>query len=187
MEIYEAITIKLVDEMDKVAQGKYKIAQGEYKITQRKWNKLLFFIDGAGLCLNGKLFTDFRYIKLPLGPVPEDYAHHLKHMHGKEMIERIKEVEVSISKTLIGENNKELLNEANEEIQKHNKLEEIMKKIINIFMDWDDEKISDFSHEFDAWRKPSMYGTINMKKLKNDTFLKEEYGEGDFGKLIMNP
>ena len=59
MKIYEAITFELSSKIE--------------NLSQTKWNKLIFLIDGVGVCSFDQAFTGFEYIKIPYGPVPKDY------------------------------------------------------------------------------------------------------------------
>lgn len=170
METFEAITLFLVDKIG--------------NITQTQWNKLLFFTDGAGVCIDTQ-YTDFTYIKLPYGPVPDNYSELIYSMHYKEIIkeENSFDSKITLSKALNHSDN--LLN-AEKIIKKNRKLQDVIDTIIKTFKDWSAAKLSGFSHELDAWKIPPMYSTIDLNTLKNDSFLKERFGEADFGKLLFS-
>lgn len=173
MNINETITVYLVDKIE--------------DISQTKWNKLLFFIDGAGVCLSDQ-FTAFQYIKLPYGPVPDGYTDILTEMHFQEVIKKSRTDNVFDSKIFIekSKNHDDLLIEANKEIGENANLEKVLKKIVETFKNWTAVKLSDFSHELDAWKNPTMYSGIDLSVLKEDNFLKREFGEANFGKLLIN-
>ena len=78
-KIHELITMKLADSIS--------------DLSQTKWNKLMFFIDATGACLNNKTYTGFNYIKLPYGPVPQDYRSIIFDMVENEIVIEVKSVD----------------------------------------------------------------------------------------------
>ena len=169
MELSDAITICLIEDID--------------DITQTQWNKLLFFTDGAGACKD-RQFTDFTYIKLPYGPVPNNYSELINSMHyrGIIQIENSPDNKISLRKS---DDHIPNLENAKNVIGDTRDLKTIVEKIVKIFKDWSAVKLSSLSHELDAWKNPSMYAEIDLKDLKNDTFLKERFGEANFRKLLF--
>lgn len=173
MEKHEAITLLLLKTIK--------------DLSQTKWNKLLFFIDGASSCFNDKI-TGLNYIKLPYGPVPQNYSEIIHGMANKEIISINNNYNnVFDNKIFINKNDKFSYNyEKAENIISNETHKEIIGKSIEVFNKWNAVQLSDFSHELDAWKKPDMYSQIDLELLKNDSFLSENYGEGNFGKLIVS-
>ncbi|EMO82124.1 MULTISPECIES: Panacea domain-containing protein [Leptospira] len=172
MQKYEAITIFLLEHIS--------------DLSQTKWNKLLFFVDGAAQSYLSQQITDLKYIKLPYGPVPFDYSNKIQSMHYNKIIKREAvngsfDNKIFIKKTANYED--QLLNVKTEFIDSNQIL--IIQKVIEVFKTWTANLLSDFSHELDAWKIPKMYSDIDLNTLKNDNYLKKKYNEPNFGNLLI--
>ncbi|MES0489181.1 MAG: Panacea domain-containing protein [Leptospirales bacterium] len=178
IDIHEAITLYLLNK-----DVRY--------LSQTKWNKLMFLIDGAYVCLNDKQLTTFEYIKLPYGPVPDNYSKIINKMYYNDIINKNTEQNLFDSKIILEKNdhfsvNMDLANNVidNYESLKYN-VKTILDSVVKLFHDWTASDLSDFSHELDAWKLPEMYTPIDLNTLKSDTFLNSEYGNPNLGKLVI--
>ena len=158
------------------------LANNVEKLSQTKWNKIMFFIDGTSQSYRNERVTDYNYLKFPYGPVPEDYNRKVNDMITKNLIKKDNYKGFSDFMMYI-----EAETDTKGYIQDipQNTLS-IINKIIDIFGDWSAVKMSDFSHELDAWKNSKLYQEINLNILKEDPFLKREYKEANFGKLVMS-
>lgn len=158
-------------------------------LSQTKWNKLMFFIDGVGVCQNGFTFSGYNYIKLPFGPVPDNYRDEIRKMIFKGIVKREQYRGVTDSVMYIEAttdyNNKK--NDIEQTINKKRDLKKILDQIIGIFSSWSAVKMSDFTHELKAWKKPKLLEKIDLSLLKNDPFLKKRFDEANFATLVMSP
>lgn len=170
LEIHDIITIYL--------------SRNIKNLSQTKWNKLMFFIDGAGVCKTGNLFTTFKYIKLPYGPVPDNYKQIIEEMARKELVKITKQIDISDSAKFIQTVEKDY--SIDDEIKKTNTLDTVLRKTIELFGDWTAIQLSNFSHKTDAWNNAIMFGTIDMNKLKDDSYLKTKYKNGNWGDLLLS-
>ncbi|MDI7206205.1 Panacea domain-containing protein [Leptospira santarosai] len=172
MEKYEAITLFLLEQIS--------------DLSQTKWNKLLFFIDGATRSV-GNQVTDLKYIKLPYGPVPFDYSGKIQAMYYKGFISIQSPGGFLDSKLFIIKPDKfeEKLDQAKRTITDQNH-QKIIDKVFQVFKNWNANQLSDFSHELDAWKIPNMYSDIDLDTLKSDTYLKQKYKEENFGRLLLS-
>ncbi len=170
--VIEAVTFRLATEIS--------------DLSQTKWNKLMFFIDGVSFCRRGLCYTDLQYIKLPYGPVPNNYEDKVYRMIQNNIIEKepyqgfmdsmmymkaVKkpETEAEMEKTIRGQ-------EA---------LEDVLNKVIAIFRAWTAGKMSNFTHELAAWKNAALFKKIDLALLKNDPFLKKTFNQANLAHLIM--
>ena len=169
MKTFEVITICLVDKIK--------------NITQSKWNKLMFFVDGYGASQNNQ-FTNFNYIKMPFGPVPENYSNLLFEMNARDIIKTNKAIngKISLEKS---KNHDKNYKQAMKILNSNKALKNAIEYIIKTFKDWTATKLADFSHEFDGWQNPEMYQIINLEAFKNDSFLKKEFQESNFAQVLL--
>ena len=163
-------------------------------LSQTKWNKLLFFIDSVKFCKDKQTFTGMKYLKFPYGPVPENYRSIIYNMVEDELLDADEYLASFDSARFLKtntENNKckeilESLDKATNNDQETLMLKNTLDKIIKIFGQWTAVKLSEFSHLLDAWRNPGMYEEIQLGTMKNDTFLKKEFKEGNFANLVLS-
>lgn len=172
MEIHEALTILL--------------SKNTTNLSQTKWNKLMFFIDGAYYTQFQITATNFKYIKMPFGPVPNDYRDIISLMYFEKYISLEANENISDAVRIIcPPKKKSFIKEAETLIKSNENLNKYYKKVSTIFGDWTATRLSDFSHMMDAWKQTLMYEEINLEYLKKDKFLKTEYGISNFGKLLL--
>lgn len=176
MKLYEAITVILTHRVT--------------DLSQTKWNKLLFFFDGAYTSYKNEVFapTGLSYVKLPYGPVPDNYRQVIYGIVLNGYVNQTNDPYISDSTLFLsGVNDPGVLDLAIEYMENHNKdVSLILEKIIDIYGKWTAGKLSDFSHELDAWKKSKMYGHIDLSMLRNDSFLRSKYNNPNFGELIIS-
>lgn len=152
-------------------------------LSQTKWNKLMFFLDGFSMAWEEiqTPLTDFDYIKLPYGPVPDRYSDILENMEEKGLITIAQKNTMYDSSKIIrqGLNSSDRIPELDENEQI------VIESILNVFRDWNATRLSNFSHSLDAWKRPPMYDRIDLSDLRSDSYLKKEYGEGNFANLLL--
>lgn len=147
-------------------------------LSQTKWNKLMFYIDGAHFCQTKTSLTGIDYIKLPYGPVPNNYRQLLVKMAEKKVIAIDQGGDIAnASRYITLKNGATSLN---------TDTLKLVEKIVSIFGGWTAVQLSNFSHRLDAWKIPEMYSTIDLSRLQKDNFLKTRFGQADFGKLILS-
>ena len=133
METYEALTFKLASKIE--------------NLSQTKWNKLMFLLDGVGVCNTDDTFTGFEYIRLPYGPVPCDYREKIRSMIFKGIVKKERYIGVTDSVMYIDpvdDNTKQ--EEASHLIKAKTPLEKALEKIVEIFGSWTAVRLSDFTH-----------------------------------------
>lgn len=171
MEKHEAITL-------------YLISKGVPVLSQTKWNKLMFFIDGLAAVWSEKNseITNFKYVKLPFGPVPDGYSEILNSMENAGYIViKQKNTMYDTSKILaMGRKAPDdiLSDLAPNEIK-------VLNAVLDVFREWNATRLSNFSHELKAWKRPDMYGQIDLRDLSDDPYLKKNFGEGNFANLLL--
>ena len=157
-----------------------RLSQEVSNLSVTKWNKFMFFIDGAYYALHGEQISDFTYIKLQYGPVPRSYNHVINSLVESKVIALRRGVEASMT----------YLNPGNDRDEKQiaslpESASEIVTKAIGVFKTWTAARMSDLSHELKAWKTPQLGDPIDLKELCDDDFLKEKYQEKNWGSLLL--
>jgi hypothetical protein len=169
MKIHEIITLHLI--------------QSEVPaLSQTKWNKLMFFIDGFSTAWEkiGASLTELTYVKLPYGPVPDGYSEILDTMERDGLIAIAQKNTMYDSSKIIQRGRDK---QHPPELGAEEKL--VIESILGVFKNWNATRLSNFSHSLDAWKKPEMYNQIDLSDLKNDSYLKKEYHEGNFARFLL--
>lgn len=163
----------------KLATITYYLAKNVSGLSPTKWNKLLFFLEGAFLCQHDHQISGVQFIKMPYGPVVSNYTACLQRLHESQNIQVRLNLSVSESAKVIQSGSIAPTNtlDSNEQAA--------LEKVVTIFGTWTAAKLSNFSHLLEAWKKPQMFQTINLKELKSDTFLAAQFKEPDFGRLVL--
>lgn len=175
----------MVEQMKNYEAITQKYARSIPDLSQTKWNKLMFFTDGASFCLRGITFSNFQYIKMPYGPVPNNYRDIIQEMQTNGTINVSTNLDISDAVRIIKppmELNLEMLDNFIEELDSEFR---IVDRIISVFGRWTAVQLSDFSHLLDAWIRPSIYSNIDLSSLREDSFLKEEFSNGNFGEVLF--
>ncbi|EPG66282.1 Panacea domain-containing protein [Leptospira wolffii] len=167
----------------------FLFSQDVKELSKTKWNKLMFFMDGAFASLeeSNEGITGLDYVKLPYGPVLDGYKVLLQEIVRDGILRIDQFPSVSDSSVFLhsGTNSKvkqeaeDWLNEQNQEVQT------IYKKIVSYFGPHNAVQLSNFSHKLDAWRKPDLYARIRLDSLMNDSFLKDNVGNANFGQWLL--
>lgn len=162
-------------------------------LSQTKWNKLMFLLDAVGFCKTDRTFSGYRYIKLLYGPVPDNYRSKIKAMIDKKIVsptkyngytDSVMQIEVLEERK---DHNKKESAKAISAFPSSDILSATIEKIIDIFREWTAVRLSDFTHELLAWKIPEMQGEIDLSLLKKDPFLQKNFGEANWGDLILPP
>lgn len=173
MENHEAITLKLAKSIN--------------DLSQTKWNKLMFFIDSASICLNDHQLTNFSYIKMPYGPVPENYRSIIHSMKTNGIINVSTNLDISDAVRIIRPNiNDTSIDEMNQMLSAIDKKYNIVERIIKVFESWSAVELSNFSHMLNSWTEPNLYQNINLHSMKDDPYLKLNFQIGDFGQILFS-
>ncbi|EKR71319.1 PF13274 family protein [Leptospira noguchii str. 2006001870] len=159
------------------------------ELSKTKWNKLLFFMDGAIASLTDSNLgiTDLQYVKLPYGPVLDGYKQKLQDLVENKILKMDRFPAVSDSSVFLYPiPNTDLKQEADFWLSDQSAETKIIyQKIVSYFGPHNAVQLSNFSHKLDAWRKPEMFSTIQLNSLSKDSFLKEKVGNENFGKWIL--
>ncbi|PKA22713.1 Panacea domain-containing protein [Leptospira levettii] len=173
MENHELITLKLAYSID--------------DLSQTKWNKLMFFIDSAAICLNDQQLTNFTYIKMPYGPVPENYRSIINEMKAKNIINVSTNLDISDAVRIIKPAmDLTYIDQVNQMLDTLDKEFTIIDRIINSFKNWSAVELSNFSHMLNSWIEPNLYQKINLDSMKDDQYLKQNFQLGNFGKILLS-
>lgn len=173
MRIEDAITVFLVDTVE--------------HLSQTKWNKLLFLIDGMGAVQNCGQFTDFNYIKLQYGPVPENYDVKVDAIRDRGYVNVQRRVDwIGDSFTYLLPKADAPKTKAEAKIAQNEELQKTLNTVITVFGDWTATRMSNFTHKLDAWKNVRLMKFIELTKLADDSYLRRKYGEGNIAKLLHN-
>ncbi len=165
-------------------------------LSQTKWNKLMFFIDGAYYCLHDKFATEMKYVNLIYGPAPDGYRATVLDMIERDVVKKeTYNIAASDAVQFIEPGGKiteaearEFVTQHDHESNKQDSLFNIVTKIATAFCDWSVSELSTFSHHLKIWKDLALYKKLSEKDfeyLKDDPYLKDVADEGNFGKIII--
>lgn len=164
----------------------YKMAKTVTDLSQTKWNKLMFLLDGVSYCRQDQSFTGFTYIKLPYGPVPNNYRSLLNAMNDAGFIAIETNTAISDAAKFITPKVSAAFDAESDQLIKSNPLlPEALEIVLKIFGDWSAATLSEFSHLLDAWKSAAMFEKIDLGSLKNDPYLKKEFGQENLADIIL--
>lgn len=148
-----------------------------------KWNKLMFFIDGFYMTWydTGRQITDLSYIKLPYGPVPDQYNSILSDMEDLGYIAITQKNSMYDTSKLLKKGPKMLIDFSGLAIDE----KAAVDFVLEAFSFLGERDLSNFSKSLDAWAHSKLYDKIYISLLFNDSFLKAKYGECNFAKAIL--
>jgi len=140
-------------------------------LSKTKWLKIVFFID---LCYyncpisDNNLLTGFDYIKMPYGPMIDDYENILEHLVNIGLIKLIKYVGYSSSDITYMEK----CNDFNLDFECLNRdAIMIINKICDTFKGSAAKQLSELSHALAPWKQSNMFDILDFSLSKRDEFL----------------
>lgn len=163
------------------------LAHKTSNLSQTKWNKLLFFIDGAVAALEDaeKGATAVGYVKLPYGPVPNGYRDLIANMQFEGLVQ-LQNPRSSFDAAVYVRPGNTTEQTARDFLKSQGgELPAIVDKVLSVFGSWTAGRLSNFSHELDAWKNAQMYEVISLLSLRKDSYLRMKYREENYGKLLM--
>jgi hypothetical protein len=156
-------------------------------LSKTKWNKIMFFSDLAfytcdNLEYANKIYTGLDYIKMPYGPVVDNYNNIIAKIAENNNLE-IKSyfgIDSNISQYIELRDNISI----NINIPQFEKL--VIFNVIKKFIDFTASKLSSYSHLLSIWKAPNMYSYLNFEYAHYDKYKINEDFIGTFYQLIMS-
>lgn len=155
-------------------------------LSKTKWNKLLFFIDSAyfnsPLGNKEKTLTECEYIKMPYGPMINNFQYILSYLHEDYNIKISNYIGYSAGQmTFIEKSKNSKLNlkvlEKKESV--------IVESVAELFGKYNAAQLSEFSHMLDAWSKSEMFTPIDFSLTIKDSYIKKNSKKNNIYELIF--
>lgn len=124
-------------------------------IGKTKLMKELFYIDFLYYKNYGSSLTGMSYVKLPHGPVPDNYETLLEILNDNNFIE--------ITSTLKGNYEENTIVSVNKDINLSKEEKKIINEIVNYFASYTGSQIADYSHQENAWKLPEFNKLISYE------------------------
>lgn len=124
-------------------------------VWKTKLNKLLFYADFKHYKDNSSSITGLRYVKLPFGPVPENYDHYFASLHHEEKAIRVEE------ETNYNSTGEIFTSEVGYNLTVFSETEfETLEFVKNYFKDFNAKEISEFSHKEHGYLETNIHEFI---------------------------
>jgi len=163
-------------------------SQGISDLSKTKWNKLLFFVDLAHYTkpesrAPRRTLTGFDYIKVPYGPVIQDF---------NKVLFQLKNENVVAIESFVGysaNNLSYLRRPEGRQVQVQDldaEASHIAERVIRLFGKYTALKLSELSHMLTLWKGADMYQMIDFDKAFADTFIQSSSKYKSFYELAMS-
>lgn len=132
-------------------------------VTKVKLNKLLWYFDSLAFKTTGRSATGAVYVRLPYGPVPDNYEVYLSHMEQENLLE-VEEVVYDSQKGILGYLYRAM---AEPDVTVFPELElACLKQVSAFFKRKGAKSIAEYSHREDAWTQTSKGDIISYEFAK---------------------
>jgi hypothetical protein len=156
-------------------------------LSKTKWNKIMFFTDLAfytcdNLDYSDKIYTELDYIKMPYGPIVDNYDVIIDSIVRDNNLQVKKYFGLSSNISQYIEPNGDINNNITVSCFEKNVIDNIISKLINLTA----SQLSNFSHKLTIWKVPGMYDSIDFKYAKYDNYRIEKNNSVTFYQLVMS-
>lgn len=150
-------------DLDRLSAAVLYLCKSDPAVTKVKLNKLLWYFDFLSFKTTGQSATGAVYVRLPYGPVPDNYQLYLSNMEQENLLE-VEEIVYDSRKGISGYHYRAAVEPDLTVFQKDEIL--CLKKVSAFFKRKGAKSIADYSHREDAWTQTGKGDIISYEFAK---------------------